>query len=167
MAFRADVPVLLASTTLTSAAATYTFSSIPSTYKNLAIMYNTQTNFTGGQYDLIGLRFNGDSGANYYSSQDANLNAEMRVATCSTTATFPSNEFSGGQYIVFNYANTTIRKSAGALFMNTYGTSPTRVAYAAFYGGIWQNTAAITSVTIVGVQGSLVASSTFQLYGYP
>ena len=167
MAFRADVPVLLASTTLGSAAPSVTFSSISGTYKHLAIMYNTQTAFTGGQYDLIGLRFNSDAAANYYSSQDSGLNTEMRVATCSTAVTFPTNEFSGGQYIIFNYANTTIKKSAGALFMNTYGTSPTRQAYAAFYGGIWQNTAAITSVTVVGVQGNLVASSTFQLYGWP
>ena len=162
----ASMPVLLASTTLGSAAASYTFSSIPSTYNTLGIIFCTQTSYSAGGYDYLGMQFNGDTTSSYYMNQDFTLISSLRISAVSCAGTLPVNEFAGGQILVLNYKNASIRKSSVSFTVNPYGTS-TRQVYAAAYSGVWQNTSAITSLTVLGYQGNLVAGSTFQLYGYP
>jgi hypothetical protein len=56
---------LISSNTLSSAAASVTFSSIPSTYTDLVLQCSTRTDRSNQTYDNFRIRFNGDSGTNY------------------------------------------------------------------------------------------------------
>lgn len=150
----------IASTTLGSAAATVTFSSIAGTYTDLVLVVQGQdtTSYAGAQ-----LRFNGDSGSNYsqtiiygdgtaaQSIRGSNV-TEMNIGLTSTSG-MPNNIFQ-----IMNYANTTTYKTALGR-----GNAPSNTLRAGV--GLWRNTAAITSVTVLVAGDTWASGSTFNLYG--
>ena len=160
----------IASTTLGAQAATVVFSSIPATYTDLILVMQPSANIDD---ENIGLRFNGDTGANYsYTRLGANNSAGSyssnrvtsftRINTTEATGTSTSL---GKLLIVaniMNYANSTTYKNAIAR-SNQQGGTYNGVE---LFSGLWRNTAAITSVTVM--QGSsrvFQPGSTFNLYG--
>lgn len=149
----------IASTTLGSAAASYTFSSIAGTYTDLVLIYQSAT---APAATYIGLQFNSDTGTNYSattiygessagSARSTNQN-NMRVINNANQA---NNMMTCS---IMNYSNST-----------TYKTAIARngVASAGVYAqvGLWRNTAAITSVTVYGDAGNLASGTTLTLYG--
>lgn len=140
--------------------ATVTFSSIPSTYTDLILVFGGTR--TTGASDIF-LRFNSDTATNYsrtYLSGNGSSAASARG----------SNEtaFNGGGYVqtvigssifqIFNYANTTTFKTVLAR------TNYTDVAVSA-YVGLWRATPAAITTIDVGTGNFFASGSTFTLYG--
>ncbi len=161
--------------TLASAQATITFSNIPQTYKHLQIRLSArEEGAASNAAQQMAFRFNGDSGDNYSLhrlfgngatvSSDSYTSSitSIRVAGLSGGST-TANVFSGGIVDVLDYFNTnkrkTVRSLAGADLNDTNG-------FIFFSSGCWENTAAITSLTITATSGAnFAANSMFALYG--
>lgn len=161
-----DTYVPLFSTTLGSAQASVTFSSIPSTYTDLVLvcMVQTQTNS-----DAVTLRFNGDSGTNYSYTQlrgdgTTTFSARVSNATMMRIGNDIPNTTAYGTIIsnIQNYSNSTTNKTvisrSGSAASSAFGTQATV--------GLWRSTAAITSLTVLPNDlNTFLSGSTFNLYG--
>lgn len=153
----------IATTTLSSAAATYTFSSIPSTYTDLVLIcsyFKSATNTLGGYV-------NGDTGSNYsqttlfgsgttaYSLRETSATTWYFVDGAASSTTNPNIYILNFQ----NYSNTTTYKTVigkGGEAANGAGADAC----------LWRSTAAINSITITTRGfGNLNTGSTFTLYG--
>jgi hypothetical protein len=153
----------IATQTLGSAAASVTFSSIPSTFTDLVFVVNAM-GASASQYQR--LQVNGDTGSNYsrtglaatgssvYSYRDTNLTTFAFVGQ-STLSTTPSNT---AIVNLQNYSNTTTYKTFLARIGNAVDGSEVTV-------GLWRSTAAINSVVFSPNTGNYSTGSTFSLYG--
>jgi len=157
----------IATTTLGSAAASITLSSIPSTYTYLVLVLNGSLTTSGSS---VWVRFNGDTATNYSST----ILYGTGTAAGSTRETSVSNGcvFAGYQQgmstsqstaimHIQNYANTTTYKTTLARYSDASQEAETAV-------GLWRKTPeAINSLTAVVVFGSRVFSigTTLTLYG--
>lgn len=149
------------------------FTSIPSTYKNLQIRYLARTDRSGSAEDNIQLRFNSDTGNNYTTnvfygdgsgfgsfSDGTNVTFNTRAMASASSAT--SGIFASGIYDIYEYANTSINKTVKALS----GYDQSASAQVRLSSGIWLNSAAISSVTMISSTNSnFVQYSSFALYG--
>jgi hypothetical protein len=157
----------IATTTLGSAQSSVTFSSISGTYTDLVIMANVKT--ATPPYQPI-LRFNSDTGTNY-SATAVSGNGSSAVSSRHTNQNGiyvnPGAGVGGtvGNFMpwiisVQNYSNTTTNKTVIARFNN-----PDAIVNALV--GLWRNTNAITSISLVAESGSgdFQSGSTFTLYG--
>ena len=154
--------VSIASQTLSSAAASVTFSSISGAYTDLVLITNPSS-ATGSQ--SIYIQFNSDTGTNYSrtviygdgssasSGRDSTYNyIRMGFNTGAQTANITQ---------IQNYSNATTYKSTLSR-SNTFAGSAGYV-YASV--GLWRSTSAITTL-LVGVDtGTFASGSTFSLYG--
>ena len=150
--------VSIASNTLSSSAASVTFSSIPGTYTDLVVVVNGT--FTTGSTNNVNFQFNGDTASNYSwlrllgsgsaASSARSSDVEINVGGLSSTAqsTTVAN--------IQNYSNTTTYKTAIGR-----GNTPEYVQASL---GAWRNTAAITSVKIQSA-ATFASGTTFSLYG--
>ena len=154
----------IATTTLGSAAASYTFSSIPSTYTDLVLIFNGTNNQAINTADFT-LNFNGDSGANY-SRTWLGGNGTSAASNRSTGSTLiyttfygaPSTSQSNVIVSFQNYSNTTTYKTVLARTTNAASGTDATV-------GLWRSTAAISSILITNTVGTFSVGSTFTLYG--
>ena len=153
--------VALATNTLSSTAASVTFSSISGAYTDLVVVIHTK----GTSAANPGLRFNGDTGSNY-SSAVANggggTTTSFRYASTSILKSHNAGSAMNGVWTTFtaniqNYSNATTYKTV----LTRY--SPT--AEVDFGVGIWVSTAAITSLTVITDSSTYDTGSTFTLYG--
>ena len=149
----------IATTTLGSAAASYTFSSIPSTYTDLVLVYAG----TGDNGDLY-LQFNGDTGANYSvtnlygNGTSAGSNRGSNNSVSYVPGLIRSTQPSSPITHIMNYANTTTYKT----FIARAGSADYEVMARV---GLWRSTAAITSIAIKNTGGNLNSGSVITLYG--
>ena len=153
----------IATTTLGSAEASVTFSSLGS-YTDLVLIVAAQPQTNN---DALLCRFNSDTGSNYSytalsgngsaasSYRESNKSQGFRIANG-----FPNSTSFGLSIVsILNYTNSTTYKTAIARGNNA-GTQ------ADAFVGLWRNTAAITSITIVPESlDTLLTGSTFTLYG--
>jgi hypothetical protein len=154
----------IATTTLGSAAASYTFSSIPSTYTDLVLIQNPSGTTTNGQD--VGLRFNGDSGTNY-SRTALSGNGTSAVSPRQSNQTYAYLTYNGYpsgsvpmNFIsnIQNYSNSTTYKTVLSRSNNASTGLDANV-------NLWRNTAAITQIDIYCITGTFGVGSTFTLYG--
>jgi hypothetical protein len=151
-------------TTLVSAASSYTFSSIASTYTDL-VLIATGTNSVGAS---INLTFNSDTASNYSATTLSGDGGSAQSATFVSQAYIRSTYNEGwgsgagnlGNIIfnIQNYSNTTTYKTAFMRATKATGGSGATV-------GLWRSTAAINSVTLTAGSGTLQIGCTFTLYG--
>jgi hypothetical protein len=158
---------------LTSTTTSVTFSSIPATYTDLKLVASVRTAWPTDTNDQFRIRFNGDSGTNYdylnlggegsgtpYSDKvvGATFVANPQVNTAASTAdTFSSVELYIPNYILSNNKSVSLEAVSEA---------NTTLAYATLLAGLWKNTAAITSITLLTFRANgLGDKSTFTLYG--
>ena len=157
----------IATTTLGSAAASYTFSSIPSTYTDLVLVAANLVATTGNPN--VNLQFNGDTSTNYSATiLEGTGSAAQSARKTSTTQIVEGNNVSlGGSnpstiiYQIMNYSNTTTYKTALIRNNELSATYPGVGAVV----GLWRNTAAITSVSLTIGSSTFAAGATFTLYG--
>ena len=162
----------IASVTATGGETSFTFSGIAGTYASLQIRGLSRRNTTGGH--IVGVRFNGDTGANYVNHylravnnvgiQAVGTTGEDFIRCFSAASTSAgSNIFGTGIIDIHDYAsstkNTTVRSFGG------YDDNNTTNNVLGLQSGLWLNTNAITSVTIYFNTDAVAAGSTFALYG--
>lgn len=157
--------VAIATQTLGSSTSTITFSSIPSTYTDLRIVF-TPIGAVSNVY--IQMRFNGDSGSNYSSLNIRGSGSAAGSQRFAATEGYPlsANDGLPTSYPafcgidVFSYASSKYKTwlSQAANDQNGSGDIDTWV-------GLWRSTAAITSVSLIGYNGNLGTGTTATLYG--
>ena len=152
----------IATTTLGSAQASVTFSSISGSYTDLVIISSAFT----ANLDMV-LQFNGDTGTNYSVTLLEGTGTAARSDRY-TAQSFLQLDAYGypqasnpnvGVYSINNYANTFTYKTL-------IGRSSNGSAGVDAVVGLWRNTAAINQIvfkTFTG--GNINAGSTFTLYG--
>lgn len=153
----------IASNTLSSSAASVTFSSIPSTYTDLVIVTNVKSTTTGNMI----MRYNSDSSALYSLTRligDGGGAGSGRLSGYSEIYTDSQGYFDGTNFNqikiinIMNYSNTTTFKTC-LIRSNRQQTGVDAIA------GLWRSTNAITSVLLSGNGNNFVSGSTFTLYG--
>jgi hypothetical protein len=154
--------VALATTTLTGNQQTVTFSSIPNTFKDLVFVVNSRTS----QLTNTGLRFNSDSGSNYFSVEMVGTEGGAATSGTNTSGTSVQSRFGGGIinsgsisiYQIMDYAATDKQKTVLARH-NWPGQAVNAVA------SRWANTSVITSLSISTNEPTFTSGATFSLYG--
>jgi hypothetical protein len=145
-----------------------TFSSIPSTYKNLQIRV-----FAAGQANTnVRMRFNGDGGSSY-SYHLINGGAPYGATpgfgrgTSQTSMLMYDQQLGNNSYYnvtvtdVIDYSSTTKNKSIKTIS----GADNNSGAFMYLLGGTWYNTSAVNSITIFPFSNNFFAGSNFALYG--
>lgn len=169
----------LLSTTNLASAGTFDVASISGAYNDLilvAITRGTRASFT----DELQVRFNNDSGNNYY-RQSLQFNGATTVTAAQSGATTaiatstngggipaassPANSFGVYEATVFGYASTIWSKAMNyEAFDYADPGSASQVGIRG--GGIWTSTAAINRVQVQGVtSANLVTGSQLRIYG--
>jgi len=155
----------IATTTLGSAQATVTLSSISGSYTDLVLVISTR--FTGGGgASAIQAQFNSDSGSNYSSTvlSGNGSSASSFRDTSATSASFglaidTANEFATSIIQLQNYSNATTYKTT--LCRANIASDRVRAIVS-----LWRNTSAINSIYLQNNGATtFVAGSTFTLYG--
>lgn len=166
---------LISTFTFTGAEATKVFSSIPNTYKDLFLVFNGRSDRAGQNNSALGIRFNGDTTAANYHTQNINASgATVNASAAGGTVGYmgslaiPAATSTAGfvgqfQARIIRYANTLFHKQCIIdLFNATTGTTNTEIRS----GARWLNTAAVNSVEVFDTTSSnLTAGSTLDLYG--
>ena len=148
-------------------AASIDFTSIPSTYTDLVVVYSIRVNSTN---DLLLMSFNstttGYSNRWVYGNGSAvssgnNSGFERLVAWVDTTDNTAST-FGNAQTYIPNYAGGAYKSYSTDFVSENNATG----AEAGFVASLWSNTAAITSIKIEHTAGSnILQYSTAYLYG--
>jgi len=144
---------------------TITFSSIPATYKHLQIrgIYND------GGYNMR-LRFNADAGANYTrhtvistgSAISASAGTSQNDLDLISYGGSGANNVSACIIDILDYSATSKNKTVRAF--NGYVESiSAQVVFLS--SGLWANTNAINSISILNLYGSYNTQTVFSLYG--
>ena len=157
--------VALATNTLSSSAASVTFSSISGAYTDLVLVGNALS--LRGTDDSLFCELNSDTGANYSITRLYGNGASVvsNRDVNNSKAIFASNFIGAGSttftpFIVNlnNYSNTT-----------TYKTILSRQSYAGGEVGVfvnlWRSTAAISTIKVYAASANLAIGTTFQLFG--
>jgi hypothetical protein len=156
----------IATTTLGSAAANIQFSTIPGTYTDLVVTLLVNT--TSVDARIVRCTFNGDTGANYSATRlqgngtaaaasastgQANIPLTLNATTSTTIPTYY-------QFSVFSYAGSTNKTvlAEGNADKNGSGVVDRTV-------GLWQNTAAITTINITPSSGNFNTGTVATVYG--
>ncbi len=157
---------LISTTYGTGSSSSFTFSSIPSTYKHLQIRYAV---IGASDYGSGNLRFNNDSATNYsdhYLKGDASSLASGAGTTASRIRiTGPSTNILStvpytGIIDILDYANTNKYKTTRTLC----GTNGGTYKELGLWSGSWRDTSAISSITIY-TDFNLTTASRISLYG--
>jgi hypothetical protein len=163
----------IATATGTGSSGTITFSSIPSTYKHLQIRLIANNN--SGSFSLR-MRLNGDTGTNYahhvlegggssaYAYGAASANAILYVGSAIGGGGSGSNFFAPSIIDIHDYASTTKNKTVRTF--NGHDTNgATDAQQIRLTSGLWMNTAAVNSISIIDASANFTTTSVFSLYG--
>ncbi len=150
----------IASQTLSSAAASVTFSGIPQTYTDLVLVV-AGTNASGLSGN--GIRFNSDTSSNYSSTNlDGNGSSASSARHTNQTYIRAGISFTSQSISIINiqnYANTTTNKTVLA-------RGGAAESYVRADVGLWRSTSAINSIFyFVDSGANFGAGTTFNLYG--
>ena len=173
----------IATVTLSSTAATVTFSSIPSTYKHLEIRSIGRigsANYGPGEFYM---RFNSDTNySNYYGHYfqaggptpstgsgpaPAGSNATGLQIGMGTGGSASASLLGAGVTTILDYANTNKYKTSANLAGADFNGAPGGTGgYITFDSGVWMSTAAITRIDIQSFGATAFQAPTqFALYG--
>lgn len=157
----------ISSYSISSATASVTFSSIPSTYKHLEIHVLGKTTQAG--LTAIYTTFNSDTSANYsYARLEFAPTASSSQSSGATNMFWPfypgsthsSDQFGQGIYHIIDYASTVKRKS---VLSYTNMGNPTSSDRAHYVINEWKSTSAISSMTLT--MNNFEVGSMISLYG--
>ena len=157
----------IATTTLGSAAASITLSSIPATYTDLRLVIVARgttadncsiqfNNDTGTNYSETGLQGNGSAAASWRRTNVAYIRLTNAAGLPTAANTFLMNT-----YDIFNYAGSTYKTVLGVNSNDQNGSGDSgRLT------GLWRSTSAITSIKIFTNFGAdFTIGTTATLYG--
>lgn len=153
---------------------TITFSSIPATYTHLQLRYIIRTDRSDDYADAIGMRFNSDTGSNYYRHRletentggvvaGANSGTDAQYHFMGASALCTSGVFASGVVDIIDYANTSKYKTTKSLSGTLNSASQN---WMGFESSVWLSTAAINTIALKVNYGTYYAiGSTIALYG--
>lgn len=165
---------LISSNVLSSAAASVTFSSIPSTYTDLVLRGSARTSDTGTYLNYVSFTFNGNTSSLYGATRlignsstvttDRDASAtSFDMNGLSPTALTTSNTFSSFELYIPSYAASQ-NKPFGAFGVAENNSSTADQSRIQADAGLFRSTTAISSITLTsGV--NFVSGSSFYLYG--
>ena len=142
------------------------FTSIPSTYTDLVIKACARTN-KASVFDDIAISFNSSTtsftGRELYGDGSAAASiTTSRAASIATGANATASTFGNSEIYIPNYAGSANKSFSVDGVQETNATT----AYAIMIAGLWSNTAAITSIGLTPLVGTLFSQySTATLYG--
>jgi hypothetical protein len=154
----------IATTTLGSAASSIDFTSIPNTYTDLRLVLIGRTVST----TLVNLRFNSDTATNYSGTMitgNGSAAASERQNTVSRIV-LPITSEDWGTSIktvsldIFSYAGSTNKT-----LLSTHSGDTNGAGYVVRGVHLWRNTAAITSINLIGATANWDTGTTATLYG--
>ena len=149
-------------------AASVTFSNIPQTFTDLKIVSSARSTATSGS-SYMQVSFNSSTTsftlkALYGSGSSASSYSEANVARWvgSVNPTdYTASTFANMDLYIPNYASANYKSYSA----DTADENNNSSAEMLLIGGLWSNTAAITSITLSAASGSFTQYSTFSLYG--
>jgi hypothetical protein len=164
---------LITSQVLGSSAASVTFSSIPSTYKDLVLQCSVRSDRVNSQ-SQIQFRFNNDSSTLYSTTYINGDGVNTPGTSGSTNATWLNNPWAGDganatantfgstELYLPNYTSTSSKPSSFYGNQESNSTGATMLITA----GLYRNTSAINQITIYPFGSTnWVTNSSFYLYG--
>ena len=156
----------IASQTLTSSAASVTFSSIPQDYRDLVVVTNGRGTTTS--YTVMAVAFNGSStGYEFvamYGDGSATASYTESATVISANQIARSNSTSGYfTPVIFNIMDYSATDKHKSVLLRNSGTGTNMIVLAG--AGRWANTSAITSMTFYPGNGNFETGSTFELFG--
>jgi hypothetical protein len=166
----------IASATGTGSSGTITFSSIPATYQHLQIRVLARSDYNAASdNDLVFLRLNGNTGTNYAQHELRGDGSAVTAGagTGNTLMTMGylarSNNTANVHSVliidIHDYAsstkNTTVR-SFGGFDSNASGTYNGRIG---LHSGLFINTDAVTSLSVISAGGNFTNTTSISLYG--
>lgn len=163
----------IATATGTGSSGNITFTSIPGTYQHLQLRILCADTFTGLQGSAtIDMRFNGDTGSNYArhaligdgSSTQALGESSVTSVRVAQSIYGTSGALSASIVDIHDYSSTTKNKTVRGFTGVNANTSNTDYTLR-LASGLWMNTSAITSITIIPAITAFSTSSVFSLYG--
>jgi len=168
---------LITTNILSTSQSSFTFSNLntlATNYKHLQIRGLTRSS-TNTDYTSAGIRFNGDSGANYSAHEVVSDGVSMSSGGGSSQtspfiwrisgATAASGIFGGAIIDILDFSSTSKNKTVKALSGVHVHGSP-NAGTIQLTSAAWYNTSAITSITFVDATGgNFVAGSRFSIYG--
>jgi len=160
----------IATTTIGSTTASYTFSSIPSTYTDLVLICSGYGASVDG--NVFVCQVNGDTGTNYSTTRlsgngttaSSGRRTSVTRAFLSDASGLPNSSSQISNYIVnfMNYSNTTTYKTIISRANVASGTYPATEALV----NLWRNTAAINEIKVFpDPSENFAAGFTLTLYG--
>lgn len=160
----------IATTTLGSAANSITFSSIPGTYTDLRLVLVVRSDRAAGA-DSVNLRFNSDtttSGSQTNLLGDGSAASSSRSTSVSRVCNLncPADTATAGvfgllEYDIFSYAGSTNKTVLAKSSADTNGAGSVTTQV-----GLWRNTAAITTITLLSnTSSNFIAGTAATLYG--
>jgi hypothetical protein len=161
----------IATTTLGSNQASVTFSGITGSFTDLVIVMVARSD-RASTNDILRIGFNSDTSAANYSATN--------IAADTGAGTAYSNRYTRGSYYGPIFPGLPAASHTAGVFgnvlvsINNYSNTTTNKTYLARGNpmvdvgasvGLWNNTAAISSIVISAAFGNLISGSTFTLYG--
>jgi hypothetical protein len=160
----------IASYTASGGESSFTFSSVPATYVSLELRCLSRR--STGVSHVVALRFNADSGNNYWwhllEGNGSTVTASSVGSAANRAQTFWPNpsvnlagQFGAGIISIHDYASTTKYKT-----VRTFGGGDANgTGLVNLSSGLWSSTSAINEVYVYFLGDTVVAGSTFALYG--
>jgi len=164
---------LISSSTLSSTAATFTFSAIPATYTDLLLRISTRVDRAINGPHNCQLTVNGSATSDYSQTNLAEFGVTINstgasaaafITTASTGNSTTANTFSSNEFYFPNYAGSTNKPLSVVDVVENNSTADFESAVAA-RAGLRSNTAAITSITLNTNGYNYMVGSSFYLYG--
>jgi hypothetical protein len=157
----------------TGGSATITFSSIPSGYQHLQIRGRIRSTDTVSTYIDTLIRFNSDTGSNYvyhslYGSPStttatgAITQTSARILRSATNDLVTANVLGTVIIDIHDYASTTKNKTVRVFSGNDRSDANGTVGLSS---GLWRNTNAVTSISLLCNTGAWTTQTQFALYG--
>lgn len=163
----------IATTTLSTATATISFTGIPQNYEHLQIRYIARGSRAAG-LDQVKIQFNSDTGGNYIDHVIYGNGSSVGAYTDGASSAFMysptfagnsanANVFGIGVIDILDYTSTVKNKTLRMLG----GVDDNGAGWSFFGSGLWMNSASpISSITLTEAYGlNIMANSSFALYG--
>ena len=163
----ANTYTLIASSTVgAGGASSIDFTSIPSTYTDIALYVSTRSNSNSTGMDIT---FNGSttsfSNKRLYGSGTTASSDSASTTSVSNTmvgdSTYTASTFGNGWIYIPNYTSSNNK----SVSVDGVTENNATLALSMLTAGLWSNTAAINRVTLTPTAGSFVQYSTAYLYG--
>lgn len=157
----------IATTTVSTAVSSITFSSIPATYQHLQIRYISMFSNATAEFELS---FNSDTTAANYArhtlygtGSSAGANSGITSNTRSVLYTRNTSSTTPGTSVIdiLDYANTNKYKTLRGLTGQDYNGS----GVVTLISLLWMSSTAISSISLAPQSGTISQYSTFALYG--